>query len=263
MLTDTLHRSRLQFPGMAMGFLRRILDTAQEHCKAREVGSKSLLSYDQVKSRLNSLQSKYTVCSAMCAFSSKLADTKKDLSSEVVAANSVKALITDYMQEASQSLMQLMGAKGYKIDSVASRGIIDSRPFQIFEGSNDILYQQISEGILKGMRKLNIRNLYEYLSSYDLTKNAAPYFKKDLSFNVPSTVGQEKMVQMGKVVARIISMEFTMKLEGLSFNKDMIKNSLETVRIEVNEHLSSVKENFKANFIEEYSESRWQNCLKT
>jgi hypothetical protein len=31
--------------------------------------------------------------------------------------------------------------------------VVDSRPFQIFEGSNDVLYQQITESVLKSMRR--------------------------------------------------------------------------------------------------------------
>ncbi len=48
--------------------------------------------------------------------------------------------------------LQLVGAKGYRLDHIAGRATVDSRPFQIFEGSNDILYQQIAEAVLKLMR---------------------------------------------------------------------------------------------------------------
>jgi alkylation response protein AidB-like acyl-CoA dehydrogenase len=36
-----------------------------------------------------------------------------------IAANSIKSVVTDYMHEASQSLMQLVGAKGYRLDHIA------------------------------------------------------------------------------------------------------------------------------------------------
>ncbi|PKP35326.1 MAG: acyl-CoA dehydrogenase, partial [Bacteroidetes bacterium HGW-Bacteroidetes-15] len=52
MMLDLLHRSRLQFPGMATGFLHRLLDEAISHCKTRFVGGVSLFNYDQVKERL-------------------------------------------------------------------------------------------------------------------------------------------------------------------------------------------------------------------
>jgi alkylation response protein AidB-like acyl-CoA dehydrogenase len=70
MMLDLLHRSRMQFPGMGMGFIKRMLDEAVAHCKSRFVGGKSLFSYDQVQQRLSRLQASFTVCSAMCANSS-------------------------------------------------------------------------------------------------------------------------------------------------------------------------------------------------
>ncbi|MDZ7681548.1 MAG: acyl-CoA dehydrogenase family protein [Fodinibius sp.] len=80
-----------------------------------------------------------------------------------LTANAIKTYTTDLMQQAAQSLLQLTGAKGYRLDHIAGRALIDSRPFQIFEGSNDILYQQISESVLKNMRKLKVqKSLYVF-----------------------------------------------------------------------------------------------------
>jgi len=197
----------------------------------------------------------------MCAYSTKKASCSDDLSGSVVVANSIKALVTDYMQEASQSLMQLFGAKGYKIESWASKAVVDSRPFQIFEGSNDILYQQISEGVCKGMRNLKSRNLYDYLSSYELTTKAAPYFKKDLSFEIPSNIAQDKLVQLGRVLARVISIDFTLDLDKPGFSTDLVKSSVEHVRGEVLALVSSFTESLPVNFVEDYRDSRWQNAV--
>ena len=140
MMLDILHRSRLQFPGMAMGFLRRMVDEAVEQSRERFVGGKPLFDYDQVKARLARLQASVTACAAMCLHSSENAGVERDLSGEGLKANAMKTVVTDLMHEASQSLLQLMGAKGYRLDHIAGRSTNDSRPFQIFEGSNDILY---------------------------------------------------------------------------------------------------------------------------
>lgn len=55
MMLDLLHRSRMSFPGMAMGFIQRMLDEAITHCQQRFVGGKSLLKYDQVQQRLKTI----------------------------------------------------------------------------------------------------------------------------------------------------------------------------------------------------------------
>jgi alkylation response protein AidB-like acyl-CoA dehydrogenase len=177
MMLDILHRSRLQFPGMSTGHLKRMLDEALEHCKERIVGGVSLFNYDQVKERLAKLQSYFTVSSAMSYFTSSNVTIAHNTARMDVEANSIKSVVTDYMHEASQSLLQLVGAKGYRLDHVAGRSMVDSRPFQIFEGSNDILYQQISESVLKLMRKSKENNLYQFLKGYKLTENSVDHLR--------------------------------------------------------------------------------------
>ena len=197
MMLDLLHRSRMQFPGMGMGFIQRMLDEAISHCKQRLVGGKSLFSYDQVQQRLSKLQASYTIASAMCINSSEKAGIDIDLVPHGIEANAVKSVVTDLMQEAAQSLVQLVGAKAYRINHIGGRGTADSRPFQIFEGSNDILYAQISEGIIKLMKRAKENNLYRFLKNYDLTEKASDYLKEIKSFNLDFPIQQRKLVELG------------------------------------------------------------------
>jgi len=263
MLTDILHRSRLQFPGMGVGYLRRLTEVATEHCKAREVGGKSLSDYEQVKSRLFSLQSNFTVCSAMCAYTSGRAGCDRDLSGATVEANSIKALVTDYMQESAQSLMQLLGSTGYHISSLASRSIMDSRPFQVFEGSNDILYQQITEAVMKAMKKMQTANVYHFLRDYELTSRVADRFKDCLSFELSPNLRQEKLVQFGRILARVVSLQFTVDLGDAGFNKGMVANASDNLRAEVVSLLSHFNEDKSGRGVAEdcLSDTNWQACV--
>ena len=233
MMLDVLHRSRMEFPGMGMGFLKRLLDEGLEHCKKRFVGGKSLFNYDQVQQRLARLQASFTVCSAMCAHSSKHTAIENDLAGRGVEANAIKSVLTDLMQESAQSLLQLVGAKGYRLDHVAGRATVDSRPFQIFEGSNDVLYAQISEALLKLMRRAKEKNLFQFLQSYSLTARAAAYFKDVLNFEVSLQLPQRKLVELGRVLGRIISMNLVLKLGDLGFRKDLISGSLTMLQQEI------------------------------
>ncbi len=262
MMLDVLHRSRLQFPGMATGYLRRMLDEALSHCKSRMVGGKSLFNYDQVKERLAKLQSYFTVSSAMSYFTSSNISMDDDTSKMDVAANSIKTVTTDYMQAAAQSLLQLVGAKGYRLDHIAGRSLIDSRPFQIFEGSNDILYQQISESVIKAMKRTKESNLYRFLSQYSLTERSAEYFKKSLDFEVDYQMAQRKLVQMGEALSRLISMELTLRLGERGFNSDMISNSVRVLQNEIQARITTFNNKFESDVIENYSEdSNWLKIL--
>lgn len=255
MMLDILHRSRLQFPGMGMGFLKRMLDEAHKHCKERFVGGQSLFNYDQVRKRISRLQSSFTICSAMCSFTSSNVPITKDTSSFDVAANTIKTMTTDLMQNASQSLLQLTGAKGYRLDHIAGRSLIDSRPFQIFEGSNDILYQQISESVIKLMKKLKLTNLYEFLSDYKYTKHASDHLKETLDFDINMKMTQDKLVELGRVLSRLISLEFTIRLGEKDFNKELISNTIETLKGDVKRMMSSFSYPNDAEVVENYEES--------
>lgn len=263
MMLDILHRSRLQFPGMSTGHLKRMLDEALDHCKSRFVGGQSLFYYDQVRERLAQLQSYFTVSSAMSFFTSTNIPLEKNTSRMDVAANSIKSVVTDYMHEASQSLMQLVGAKGYRLDHIAGRAMVDSRPFQIFEGSNDILYQQITESVLKMMRKSKETNLYKFLKSYSLTENASEYFKDVLNFEIEHQLPQRKLVQLGRAIGRIVSMEMTLKLGNTGFNSSMISNSLKVLRSEVHSLISTFNNNEEPSILEDYQDnSSWLKFVK-
>ncbi len=262
LMLDLLHRSRLQFPGMGMGFLRRMMEEAVTHCRERFVGGQSLIDYDQVKARINKLQSYFTVCSAMCSFTSINVPLNRNTARMDVEANSIKSVVTDYMQRASQSLLQLTGAKGYRLDHIAGRSTVDSRPFQIFEGSNDILYQQISESVLKMMRKLKSSNLYEFLSEYDLTVRSSDYFKDVLNFEIDPKMPQRKLVELGRALGRMVSMEFTLNLGDQGFNSELVENAVEVLQEEINSILSSFKTAPVLEVVNSYTEdSNWFQLL--
>ena len=255
MMMDLLHRSRFHFPGMGMGFIRRNLDEAIKHCTTRIIGGKPLIAMDQVKHQISKVQSAFTVCSAMCSRSAAFSGIENNLASEGIEANSMKAYISDLMQESAQTVAQLSGANGYKVESFGSRAIIDSRPFQIFEGSNEMLYTQISEMVLKLMNSQKTMNLSEFLMNYKLTKNVADHFKSILNFKIDLNNTQRKNVDLGKIISRIISADFVAELGLKGFRQDLIRNSIETIKHEISMLVSSYKFETKLAPIEEYHHS--------
>ena len=233
MMLDILHRSRIQFPGMGLGFLRRMADEALDHVRTRHVGGRSLIGYDQVQRRLARLQAAVTASSAMCVFTASRASVEEDLSKEAIPANAIKAVLTDLMQEASQSLLQLVGAKGYRLDHIAGRATVDSRPFQIFEGSNDILYEQLAEAVLKLMRRADEPHLGTFLRRFDLGAKASEHVAHLVDVRIEPDMVQRHVVDFGRVIGRIITMELIIDLGARGFRQDLISGALEQFRVEV------------------------------
>ena len=255
MMLDLLHRSRLHFPGMGLGFIKRMLDEAIAHCQTRNVGGKSLFNYDQVQQRLARHQSAFTICSALCAGGSDLSDANNDLTTHNIEANVIKSVTADLMQETSQSLLQLIGAKAYRLSNVAGRASVDSRPFQIFEGSNDILYTQISQAILKLMKQTKEFNVYQFFKNYTLTANAVDYFKGLLDFEVNIHIPQRKLVELGSVISRVIAMEYVIELGNKGFRTDMITNALMMLKQEVTSMVSTYSFSNTTQVITDYEEN--------
>src|SRR5690625_6063865 len=83
------------------------------------------------------------------------------------------------------------------------------------------------------MRKTKESNLYMFLKSYSLTKHSADYFKDVIDFKVDQKMAQRKLVQLGRALSRIVSMDMVFKLGEHGFNSDMIANSLKVIRSEI------------------------------
>jgi alkylation response protein AidB-like acyl-CoA dehydrogenase len=263
MMLDTLHRSRLQMPGMGMGYLRHIFDEAMEHCRERFVGGQALLDYDQVKARLARLQSFVTGTAAMCLETAETAGVDRDLFNDGLKANAFKTVVTDWMQEAAQSFLQLMGAQGYREDHLAGRSLVDSRPYQIFEGSNDILYQQVTESVVKSMRRVKQTDLGAYLRSEPLTARAAEMFGDSLSFDVDWSMPQRKLVDLGRAISRIVTMEMTIQLGERGHPAELIHGMLEETRAEVRSLLETYRRGGLTALVEDADAPGWLARVQT
>lgn len=258
LMMDLLHRSRFQFPALAVGFVHRRLDEAIKHCTERIVGGKPLIALDQVKFQIAKIQSAFTVCSAMCARSSAHSGIDNNLASDGVEANSMKAYVADLMQESAQIFTQLSGANGYKAESLGFRGIADSRPFQIFEGSNEMLYTQISEMVIKLMNRKKITNLFEFLADYPLTKNIADFYKSTIGFSIGINLSQRKNVDLGKIISRMVAANHVLQIGNNGFRQDLVNDCFDTIKHEVSSMVSSFKAHNTVVPIEEYNEnSSW------
>ena len=264
MMLDLLHRSRLQFPSMAMGFLTRLLDEAVAHCRDRLVGGRALLGYDQVQARLTRIQSAFTVCSAMCVATAERAGIDRDLAPHGLEANAVKTCITDLMQDAAQSLLQLCGAMGYRLDHIAGRAVVDSRPFQIFEGSNDILYAQVSEALLKLMKAARQTKLSAFLKQFELTGRASDRLLALLDFEIDPSMAQRKLVELGRAVSRIIAMDLVIRLGERGFDRQLIDASVSSLQQEVTGLLSSCACDHRAGLIDpDQGHPSWRDFCQT
>ncbi|VTP96300.1 Acyl-CoA dehydrogenase, C-terminal domain [Sphingobacterium daejeonense] len=196
----------------------------------------------------------------MCAYSVEASGIEHDVSGLSIEANTLKALVTDLMQESAQISLQLAGANGYRLDHIAGRSVVDSRPFQIFEGSNEMLYSQIAEGVLKLMRKAKETNLYEFLKGYSNANLSAPYFQNQLNFSLETGLNQRDMVTLGRMIARVISFQFVLQING--FNSELVEITRQHILMDLTMFQGQFASRNIANPLVEYNDnSDWMSFL--
>ena len=260
MLMDTLHRSRLQFPGMAIGFLKRALEEATRHCQERIIRGSNLLQFDQINKQLVEMETAFTLSSAMCFRSANYSSIDNDLAICGIEANTFKAIASNLMQESAQTLMQLLGGKGYTIQSLGARSIMDSRPFQIFEGPNEMLFTQLAEMMLKGMSRAKQMNLLAYMTTFELSSQSANLFKDTINITLEKAQPQRKLVLLGHAMAKVIMAHHVLTLSNSGFNQAMIDNCIVRLRNDVSTLMNSYSRQDETKPVEGFQEqSSWRS----
>ena len=121
-----------------------------------------------------------------------------------------------------------------------------------------MLYTQISEMIIKLMKRQKELNLFKFLETFDLTAQSAEYFKKDINFSIGQNLSQRKLVDLGKALARIISAGFVLNIAEKGFRKDLIDNCLTNLKQDISVLINSFNFNNEVSAIEDYQEnSSW------
>jgi hypothetical protein len=120
----------------------------------------------------------------------------------MLAANVVKVTTTDLLQMSAQSGVQLRGAQGFRKDHYTGKAFVDSRPFQIFEGSNDVLYEAIAAQLIGEARKLELNTLGESLAKHPALPPPKLPDDSIRDLPMPTEDSQVDRVLFGKIFSR-------------------------------------------------------------
>ena len=198
---DTLFRSRMGMPAIAAGHCKRLAHEVSTHMSQRYTFGFPLSHYDQVKCRLSTLQGLYHMNHTLWHFTSAWMDTHPDISGDYTLVNSAKVVCSETMQMASDSALQIFASAAFKRNHIVGRAFVDSRPFQIFEGSNDVLNDNTYETIVSRQGSCDCESIHNEFYQYGLS----------LSDNVSNDVldcfrnalnpTQRQKVLLGRIIA--------------------------------------------------------------
>ena len=79
--------------------------------------------------------------------------------------------------------------------------------------------------------------------------------KNHVNFNLDLQIPQRKLVEMGKIIGRIISMNQVIEMANKGFRKDLIEGGITMLQQEISELTASFSFNNKSQAVEGYEEN--------
>jgi alkylation response protein AidB-like acyl-CoA dehydrogenase len=201
---DMFLASRALLAAAGAGFLRRISREAHAYADGRQIGRKPLSRIGFVNYRLAAIDTSATICEALNHYLQTTLDLKGDMAPAFPAVQALKTVATERMISAAQHYQQLTGAEGYRCGSptnIAGQAFLDTRVFNIFDGNNDMLSQQLAAYCLT---RRSGRPLSGFLTGWPLTASAAAMLRTDLDF-LDQPLDQAHQVLAGRAIGYLFA----------------------------------------------------------
>ncbi|MFJ8473609.1 acyl-CoA dehydrogenase family protein [Kitasatospora sp. NPDC094011] len=180
------------------------MSEARAYADARRIGRSPLSAIGFVRHRLAAIDSAHTVCAALDHYVRTRLDLTSDLTPAFPAVQAVKIVATELMVSSADHYQQLAGGEGYRCGSptnIAAQAFLDSRVFTIFDGTNDLLGQQLAQHCLAGS---DGRSLSAFLAAWAPTAPAVSAHDLDLRF-LDRELAQEHLVLAGRVISYVVA----------------------------------------------------------
>ncbi|MBA9003094.1 acyl-CoA dehydrogenase family protein [Thermomonospora cellulosilytica] len=209
-MVEMLMASRAMMAAMGCGFLRRISREAHAYADRRRIGPGPQSAIRFVRYRLAAIDASYTVCAALNHHLQTALDMKDAMIGAFPAVQAIKTVATERMLSAAHHYQQLVGGEGYRCGSptnISAQAFLDARVYTIFDGTNDLLSQQLTEYCLA---RTDGRALSRFLAEWPLTAPAVAAHRLDLGF-LDQDLRQEHMVLAGRAIAYVFAIGQVMR----------------------------------------------------
>jgi alkylation response protein AidB-like acyl-CoA dehydrogenase len=232
-MVDIFLTGRAMIAAVACGFLRRISREAHAYAESRQVGPAPLSAIRFARYRLAAVDASYTVCEALNHHLRTVLDLKADLTHAFPAVQAIKTVATERMISSAHHYQQLTGGEGYRCGAptnIAGQAFLDSRVFTIFDGTNDLLSQQLTEYCLA---RLGGRSLRGFLADWPLTAPAIRTWHPELRF-LDRDLGQEHMVLAGRAIAYLFAITQVMRWAAeTGADTDRVRTAIEFLKTDI------------------------------
>jgi acyl carrier protein len=159
---DGMLYTRLAIGAMCVGGMKRCAQLMLRYATRRQVGTGRLLDNPVTLARISDLTAATTAFDTLVARISDLLD--RDGFVPVEAYVTCKTAGPEFLWKAADTLVQMLGGRGYVETNIASRILRDARVFRIFEGPTETLTMFLGSRVLHESAELH-RFLRESLGS--------------------------------------------------------------------------------------------------
>ncbi len=210
---DTLFRSRLGMPSISEGTCRRLTDEVTSRGDERVVFNNPIGAYDQVQYRIASVRGLYQANHYLARFTSAWMQDHDDVSGDYLLVNTSKVISSESMSTAADASLHIFASAAFKRTHYVGRALIDSRPFQIFEGSNDVLHENTYEAIVAAHDRVDLETITSSLATYGLAlSDQIPPATRELLDREDQHLTQRQKAQYGRIIAWVVMLSIIERL---------------------------------------------------
>ena len=132
-----MQRGRLMIAAACVGGLKRCVQLMTRYASRRTISTGNLLENGLWLNRIAELSYQAYALETYAALVGTMEDRQKDISADIFAA--LKILAPEYLWQAADGLMQILGGRGYMEQNIAPQILRDARVARILEGPTEAL----------------------------------------------------------------------------------------------------------------------------
>ncbi len=210
-----MQRGRLMIAAACVGGMKRCVQLMVRYGANRTISTGKLLDNGVWLSRLAEITSQIDALEALLSFIGSLEDTNAPVSSDIFAV--LKITAPEYLWQAADALMQMLGGRGYIENNIAPQLLRDARVARILEGPTEALQMFLGVRVIK-----DSKDYYAFLEQSSLDRNVIAELKDCVSKQGP-TFGNHHgfLCAVGELAAHVVLMSAL----GQGQQADAVKNS--------------------------------------
>ena len=173
-----MQRGRLMIAAACVGGMKRCVQLMVRYGANRTISTGNLLANGVWLSRLAEITSQIEALEALLSCIGRLEDTNTPVSADIFAV--LKITAPEYLWQAADALMQMLGGRGYIENNIAPQLLRDARVARILEGPTEALQMFLGVRVIK-----DSKDYYAFLAQSSLDSSVIAELKDCVGKQAP------------------------------------------------------------------------------